>query len=111
MNKYEKTPRGKYTRQRCNALRRGLQWKMTFEEWWQIWQDSGKWEQRGQASDQYCMARINDEGPYSAGNVAIITMAENSRQSVEGKVHRTIRENTEWMPTPWADRESAWDIY
>lgn len=100
--KYGKTPKGVYIRQRANANRREIPWDFTFETWWKIWEDSGKWEQRGQHSSQYCMSRINDEGPYSPGNVAIITMAENSRQVCD----RRWQEETEWKPY---DRTSAWE--
>jgi hypothetical protein len=106
---YQQSPRGRYTTHRANSLRRGLDWEFTFEEWWQVWKDSGKWEQRGKSADSYCMARINDEGPYCADNVVITTMTENSRQACDGIKHRRVREATEWNPTPWADRKSAWD--
>ena len=80
---YQQSPRGRYTTHRANSLRRGLDWEFTFEEWWQVWKDSGKWEQRGKSADSYCMARINDEGPYCADNVVITTMTENSRQACD----------------------------
>jgi hypothetical protein len=47
------------------------------EEWWRVWQESGHWHERGNRKHQYCMARINDTGPYAIWNVEIITCAEN----------------------------------
>jgi hypothetical protein len=63
--------------QRFNAIRRNIEWKLEPLEWWMIWSTSGKWEQRGRESHQYCMARPYDKGPYEIGNVIIITNAEN----------------------------------
>lgn len=79
---YQKTPKGKYIRQRANAKQRGINWELSWEEWWDIWQKSGKWEQRGTGSNDYCMARKFDDGPYSRENVVIKTMADNSRETV-----------------------------
>jgi len=59
------------------AEKRGIAWEFTFPEWLKVWMDSGKWEQRGRESGQYCMARHGDVGPYRADNVAIITSREN----------------------------------
>lgn len=65
---------------RAGAKQRGIPFLMTFEEWWAIWQDSGKWEQRGCHRGQYVMARFRDAGPYAVGNVRICTREENSAE-------------------------------
>lgn len=72
---HERTPKGKFVRQRYNAIRRGIAWNLTFDAWWSIWQSSGKWEQRGRSG--YVMARKGDEGQYAAGNVIIISTTDN----------------------------------
>lgn len=72
-----KGPRGRYHKHKFNAKHRGIAFLLTFEEWWDIWQASGKWEQRGQRGDQYAMARFGDEGAYEAGNVRICLVSEN----------------------------------
>lgn len=77
---YTKIPKGAYIRQRANAVRRGIKWDISFEEWWNVWQQSGKWEERGREAHQYCMSRKNDNGPYSVENVKIVTMKENSQE-------------------------------
>lgn len=56
---------------------RKIDWQLTFPQWWQVWQESGKWEQRGRGKG-YGMARYFDAGPYSVDNVHIITGVENS---------------------------------
>lgn len=78
---YEKTPKGRFNRQKANAKQRGVEWQLTFEEWWQIWQESGKWEERGTGEKNYCMSRKHDDGPYAVGNVRIITNKANSKFS------------------------------
>jgi hypothetical protein len=76
-----------YRQQRGNAKLRGVAFELTAEEWWKIWQDSGKFEQRGQRSHQYCMARFGDVGPYAVGNVEIITMCQNNTIGSAGRRH------------------------
>lgn len=74
------SPFRKYISQRKSARHRGIEWKLTFAEWWDVWQSSGKWNKRGRGNG-YCMARFGDEGPYAVGNVEIILTKENSRQA------------------------------
>jgi len=73
--------RERFRAHRSHAKARGIAFLLTFEEWWAIWLNSGRWDQRGQRADQYCMARHNDKGPYAVGNVSIITNHENNKAS------------------------------
>ena len=73
---YYRTPIGAYGSQRANAQRRGIEWQLNLQEWWQIWQASGKWSDRGR--DGFVMCRHGDLGPYALGNVFIGTSAENA---------------------------------
>lgn len=66
------TPAYKYRQQRSSAAARGVEWLITFEEWWGVWEQSGKWAQRGHRDGQYVMGRHGDAGPYAVGNVSII---------------------------------------
>lgn len=72
------TPLRAFLSQRNNAKARGIYWDLTFWQWWTIWQESGKWELRGRARDAFVMSRFGDAGAYTAGNVYIGTLAENS---------------------------------
>jgi hypothetical protein len=76
--KYRHTPRGKYTRHKVNAKRRGVAFLLTFEQWWHIWDVSGKWPLRGNRAGMYAMLRIADAGPYSVANVYIARMEVNT---------------------------------
>ena len=70
----------KFQSQRWRAQQRGITWKLTFEEWFEIWINSGYWDQRGRGANDYCMSRYGDIGAYEVGNVFIQTNAENIKQ-------------------------------
>jgi hypothetical protein len=65
---------------RSSSASRGIQFLLTFEEWWEIWQASGHWHERGPGRDKYCMARFGDRGSYAVGNVDIITNRQNAAE-------------------------------
>jgi hypothetical protein len=73
----------KYKQCVAGAKTRGIPFLLTFEEWWQIWQDSGHWEERGNLSGQYVMCRNADQGPYAVGNVRIDTVRGNWLEQLE----------------------------
>lgn len=85
-----RSPLGKFIAQRNNARQRGIEWCLSLEEWWEIWEISGKFDVRGRGVDQYAMCRLHDEGPYAVGNVEIRTVASNAREYHE--VTRYARE-------------------
>ena len=82
---YKDIRRVKYWNQKDNARKRGVTWEMTFEEWWEVWESSGVWEQRGCKRGQYCMSRKGDIGPYSKDNVFIQLHGSNLRDAHLGK--------------------------
>lgn len=86
--KYEKTGKGMFVRQRANARRRKVEWSLTYDEWQQIWNDSGKFDKRGTGAGTYCMARKFDEGAYSVENVEIVPNSQNSKLSYK----RTLKQ-------------------
>jgi len=75
---YYRTPIGAFQNQRSNAKARGIGWNLTIWEWWNIWQESGHWEERGRSRDAFVMCRFGDTGAYEAGNVYIATLGHNS---------------------------------
>jgi hypothetical protein len=75
------SPYHKFKSQRNNAQnKRGIAWGMTFAQWWQLWQESGKWAERGRGNG-YCMARWGDSGGYEIGNVEICRGNQNVADS------------------------------
>ena len=67
------TPRGKYVDSRQNARRRGIEWFLSFDEWWAAWEPY--WPERGR--DGYMMCRKVEPGPYSVENIYIGTSSQN----------------------------------
>ena len=74
-----------YTQQKNNAQHRGFEMRLAFEEWKQIWIDSGYWNERGRGACKYCMMRKDDLGHYEIGNVFIGTNAQNVSDGNLGK--------------------------
>ena len=73
-------PLGAYSGHKNRTISRdGVNFTMTFKEWWDCWERSGKWYQRGTKSGQYVMCRKNDEGDYCVGNVYIEKQYHNIR--------------------------------
>lgn len=70
-----------YTEQRKNAAARGIDWRITLAEYRKVWEDSGKWAERGRGKFKYCMCRTGDEGAYEIGNVTIHTNQKNGRDA------------------------------
>jgi hypothetical protein len=79
---------GYYVQQRVNAAARGIRWQITLPEWWAIWEQSGRWEQRGNRRNSFVMCRFGDCGPYSSDNVYIDRMWRNSRDGKRGALQR-----------------------
>ncbi len=79
-----KKPTRAFNQQRQNARQRGLIWELNLWQWWSVWQQSGKWNDRGRGQG-YVMCRVGDVGGYSAGNVFIATARENSSEQDRNK--------------------------
>jgi len=57
-----------------------IEFQFTFEEWLDVWQESGKWNERGRGKGAYVMSRKNDIGPYSKENIDIVLSTENNSE-------------------------------
>jgi hypothetical protein len=66
---------------RTDAAGNQIEFKLTFEEWLDIWLESGHLHERGCKAGQYCMSRYDDIGHYEVGNVFIQLHADNTRQA------------------------------
>ena len=67
-----------FLNKRVCAKLRGVAWELTYKEWADIWDASGKSELRGSGKGKYCMARHGDAGPYAVSNVSIQLTTQNS---------------------------------
>jgi len=72
---------------RLDAAGLPIQMKMSFEQWLQVWIDSGKYHLRGCRKGCYVMARKDDLGHYEVGNVEIIQTEENVSFAHKGEKH------------------------
>lgn len=85
--RYSYTPKGKYQCQKRRAKKRNIPWEFTFESWWNLWQESGHWEERKFMG--YVMARIGDTGSYSPTNVYITTHSQNMKDAWKNGIFDT----------------------
>jgi hypothetical protein len=96
---WRRTPLGEFVAHRADAKRRGIAWELTLAEWWEIWDRSGKYPQRGKETGQYCMARRWDFGPYAAHNVEIQTVSANHATRVQRRrfKRRASKKRSHWL--------------
>lgn len=79
----------RYHQQKMNARNRTdvngnpIEFRLTFEEWFDIWEKSGKWDLRGKSKDSYVMCRYNDIGHYEVGNVYIDKHVDNASEGAK----------------------------
>ena len=66
---------------RIDRLGNPIEFKLSFDEWAAIWNESGQSANRGTRRGQYCMARRDDIGHYEIGNVFIQLSSENFRDA------------------------------
>ena len=71
-------PRAKYTSHRARAKKRGIEFKLSFVEWWFLWKD--KYHLMGCRKNDYVMCRNLDQGAYEVGNVRIDYASSNSHE-------------------------------
>jgi len=58
-----------------------VEMKLSFDEWHNIWINSGKFDERGSRKHQYVMSRRDDLGHYEVGNVYIQTSVDNIKEA------------------------------
>jgi hypothetical protein len=61
---------------RRQAVSVGYEWDISIKDWWAIWQASGKWEQRGRKAESYALFRKDNQGPFSADNLEVVTFSQ-----------------------------------
>lgn len=87
-----KEKKRKYMIQKRNAEKRGIEFLLTFDEWWQLWEPH--YHNRGTRKGQMCMCRTLDRGPYAVGNVRIDFVQSNGHERVSSRIDRR---GTRWM--------------
>jgi hypothetical protein len=66
---------------RVDAAGNPIEWKLTFEEWFDIWLKSGHYDKCGRKRGCYVMSRFNDLGAYEVGNVFVQLGTDNIKQA------------------------------
>jgi hypothetical protein len=102
--------RRKFRQQQRDAAHRGINFLLSFGQWWSIWQRSGHWDQRGIRRGQYVMARYGDQGPYAVGNVRICTTTENSKErrwTAATRAKLSDRNRSRWQNPEYRARMAA----
>lgn len=84
-------PRAKYNAHKSTAKQRGIEFKLSFSEWWALWKPY--YPMRGTKKGSYCMCRKLDSGHYEVGNVRIDLVQSNGHEKKTAKV---VREGTRW---------------
>lgn len=69
--------KSKYNTQKGNAKIRGIEWKITFEEWLAWW--GNDINQRGKGVNELQMQRFHDKGAYELGNIVKGYPLQNAR--------------------------------
>lgn len=71
-------------RQRCkyrkDKLGNQIEMRLTYEQWLNVWLESGHLLEMGSGAGKYCMSRHNDTGHYEIGNVSIKLHTLNSME-------------------------------
>jgi hypothetical protein len=111
-----KDPKKAYLGHIANAKERGIDFKMTFAEWWQLWEPH--YEKRGRHSGGLVMCRTRDEGCYEVGNVRIDTVRANAEE--RGAMYREallqegrlpVKERcTSRAAASWVNERGAWGL-
>jgi hypothetical protein len=65
-----------YAAQLKGASARGIEFQLTFSEWWSVW--APYYHLRGQGKNGLVMGRNNDVGPYALGNIYLTTRLGNT---------------------------------
>ena len=75
----------KASHQKVNAAGRTIKWDLSFKDWLEAWEQSGKWSQRGRRTGDYCLCRIDRQGDFTKDNIKIQDSWERQRVNFQGK--------------------------
>ena len=77
---------------RLDRLGNRIEFRLTFEEWLDIWVKSGHLHERGRKKGQYNLCRIDDIGHYEVGNVYVASNAHNLREMMSHRPPQVVKE-------------------
>jgi len=97
-----KSQRQKYKAHKSGAAKRGIEFLLTFDEWWGLWEPH--YAKMGRKKGCMCMCRTLDRGAYVIGNVRIDHVESNGH---EKKTSRLYKKGTKWMRQPTSVKGSG----
>lgn len=89
--------RKKYRAQKAQAAKRGIEFKLSFDEWWTLWEPH--YANRGIGRGKLCMCRNLDSGAYEIGNVRIDRIESNGH---DRRASAIAKNGTRWRQN-WKD--------
>ncbi len=78
----ERRLRAAYGNHKHSAIKRGIPFLYTFEQWSEWWLTDDRWSRRGRKAGQLQMSRKGDRGPYSPDNVECVTKEEKQKSQL-----------------------------
>jgi hypothetical protein len=96
----------RYLEKKGDSYRRGIEWKLTYEEWYNWWLSNGvdkEFDFTPMNKNKLCMCRYNDTGPYELTNIYCATNSENVK--LRNKLYHSSKENS--FVTPYGVFYSA----
>jgi hypothetical protein len=88
MNRTKATYKKDFYNQKSNAKIRNIDWHLTFDQWYEIWNGSGFLPERGRGNGKYVMSRCGDVGPYSLNNVFIQLWEDNKKEVFDDPIRQ-----------------------
>lgn len=67
----------RFLQQRASAKYRGVEFRLTFDQWRDWWLATGRVDERGKLRGQWVMARCGDRGAYELGNLQCMRAEDN----------------------------------
>lgn len=77
---FEHTPIARFIQHRNNVAKKNISWSLSLWDWWSIWNESGKYHDRGRTKDSYCMVLKKNADSYEVSSVEIIKVADNLKK-------------------------------
>lgn len=87
---WNKLQQKKYHDKKYSAIRAGIDWQLSYEEWLEVW--GTLLYSRGKGRLDYHICRINEPGPYAAHNVYIGTPKDNTQDRIANSGRKNARE-------------------
>tara|TARA_R110000782_G_C14686523_1_gene400650 strand:- start:36 stop:434 length:399 start_codon:yes stop_codon:yes gene_type:complete len=105
----------KFGWQMRSAIKREIDWQLTFNDWYQWWLDQGidkHNDTKPMCGDKLVMCRKNDTGPYSLSNIYCATSSQNVKDQWAYANSKSFKRNK--IKTPdgiFNNRKEAADFY